>query len=216
MTFVTVQEKANGLFCMLNEFKPKTGNMTINSLKELKTLLGGNERLFLLLYKSGAEQSDCSLKRVDAARQDSKFPLYTSDVNFVRDIHPEYGITSAPTLLEFRDGQLKNIYKGCQTEEFYTNILAGSGFEASSPGQGKPAKRVTVYTTPTCTWCTTIKTYLKEKNISFTEVNVAADPARAQEMVRKSGQQGVPQTDINGQIVVGFDKKRINELLEIR
>jgi len=190
--------------------------MTINSLKELKSLLGGNERLFLLLYKSGAEQSDCSLKRVEADMGNSKFPVYASDVNRVKDIHPEYGITSAPALLEFREGQLKNVYKGCQTEEFYINILTGSGFLATSPGQGKPAKRVTVYTTPTCTWCTTIKTYLKEKNVSFTEVNVAADPSRAQEMVRKSGQQGVPQTDINGQIVVGFDKQRINELLEIR
>jgi len=73
-----------------------------------------------------------------------------------------------------------------------------------------------VYTTPTCTWCNTIKTYFKEKNINFTEINVAADPSRAEEMVRKSGQQGVPQTDINGQVVVGFDKQRINELLEIR
>jgi glutaredoxin len=47
-------------------------------------------------------------------------------------------------------------------------------------------------------------------------VDVAADPARAEEMVKKSGQQGVPQTDINGQVVVGFDKNRINQLLEIQ
>ena len=137
-------------------------------------------------------------------------------MNEVKDIHSAYGITTAPSLLEFAGGKLKNVIRGCQTEDYYTSALAGTGFAAVQTKDGKPAKRVTVYTTPTCTWCNTIKTYFKEKNINFTEVNVAADPARAEEMVRKSGQQGVPQTDINGQIVVGFDKNRINELLDIR
>ena len=51
--------------------------------------------------------------------------------------------------------------------------------------------------------------------IRYREINVAADQKAAEEMVRKSGQQGVPQTDINGQIVVGFDKTKLNSLLGI-
>jgi len=56
---------------------------------------------------------------------------------------------------------------------------------------------------------------LQENGIQYREVNVAADQKAAEAMVRKSGQQGVPQTEINGQIIVGFDKTRINSLLGI-
>ena len=79
----------------------------------------------------------------------------------------------------------------------------------------KAAKNVTVYTTPTCSWCTTVKRYLNENGIHYREIDVAADQKAAEEMVKKSGQQGVPQTDINGQVVVGYDKTKINMLLGI-
>lgn len=189
--------------------------MTLNSFDQLKKALQENDKLFLLIYKSGSEQSDCARERIEVAGSDADVPVFYADVNQVKDIHTAYGITTAPSLLEFAGQKLKNVIRGCQAESFYASALAGRGFTSIQNADGKPAKRVTVYTTPTCTWCNTIKTYFKEKNINFTEVNVAADPARAEEMVRKSGQQGVPQTDINGQVVVGFDKNRINELLEI-
>lgn len=189
--------------------------MVLKSYEQLKQVLQDNEKLFLLIYKSGSEQSDCARDRMEVAGKHSDIPFYFADVNEVKDIHTAYGITTAPSLLEFADRKLRNVIRGCQTESYYASALSGKGFTSIHQADGKPAKRVTVYTTPTCTWCNTIKTYFKEKNINFTEVNVAADPARAEEMVKKSGQQGVPQTDINGQVVVGFDKNRINELLEI-
>ncbi|HDR52963.1 MAG TPA: NrdH-redoxin [Mariniphaga anaerophila] len=82
-------------------------------------------------------------------------------------------------------------------------------------GEKKSQKNVTVYTTPTCTWCNTIKRHLQEYGIRYREVDVSRDQKAAEEMVRRSGQQGVPQTDINGEIIVGFDKPRINRLLGI-
>ncbi len=72
---------------------------------------------------------------------------------------------------------------------------------------------VTIYTTPTCPWCQVAKRYLASRNIPYTEVNVAADPAAALEMIQKSGQQGVPVLDIDGEIVIGFDRARIDQLL---
>jgi glutaredoxin len=57
---------------------------------------------------------------------------------------------------------------------------------------------------------------LRKNRVPFTDVDVSRDPNAAEELVRRTGQQGVPQTDIDGEIVVGFDKKRINELLEIQ
>ncbi|MEX2372054.1 MAG: glutaredoxin domain-containing protein [Bacteroidales bacterium] len=190
--------------------------MHINSFNELQTALKEHKNLFLLLYKSGSGQSDCALQNIRIAEKAAGREVLLADVNNVRDIHPQYGVNSAPSMLEFTGGKLKNVIKGCQTEEYYRSTLSGTGFSIQPAGDEKPAKRVTVYTTPTCTWCNTIKTYFREKKINFTEVNVASDPARAEEMAKKSGQQGVPQTDINGKMVIGFDKNRINELLEIR
>lgn len=74
---------------------------------------------------------------------------------------------------------------------------------------------VIVYSSPIWPWCTKVKDYLDSKDVSYTEYNVSEDRARAFEMVRKSGQQGVPVLDINGEIVVGFDQEKIDSLLEL-
>lgn len=74
---------------------------------------------------------------------------------------------------------------------------------------------VKVYTTNSCPWCTKVKTYLTNNQISYEEVNVGLDRVAASEMVRKSGQMGVPVIDINGSVVVGFDKSKIDRLLGI-
>jgi glutaredoxin-like YruB-family protein len=72
---------------------------------------------------------------------------------------------------------------------------------------------VIVYSTSTCPWCTKVKEYLNSNDIEFTEYNVQTDREKAMEMVEKSGQRGVPVLDINGTIVVGFDKENIDNLL---
>jgi len=75
------------------------------------------------------------------------------------------------------------------------------------------AHSVTVYSTPTCPWCTRAKAYLKELGVDYVEKDVSVDVAAAREMVRLSGQMGVPVLSIDGNIVIGFDKRRIDELL---
>ncbi len=72
---------------------------------------------------------------------------------------------------------------------------------------------VIMYSTPTCTYCRLAKDYLRQQKIQFTEYNVASDKRRAEEMTRKSGQMGVPVLDINGRILVGFDKSQIERAL---
>jgi glutaredoxin-like YruB-family protein len=74
---------------------------------------------------------------------------------------------------------------------------------------------VTVYSTPACSWCTAAKEHLQAHNVVFEDVDVSADMARAREMVERTGQYGVPVLDIDGEIVVGFDRARINALLGI-
>lgn len=75
------------------------------------------------------------------------------------------------------------------------------------------AKSIIVYSTPTCPWCIRVKQFLKENNVLFLDWDVSADKLAADEMVKKSGQMGVPVLDIDGEIIVGFDKDRIKQLL---
>jgi len=75
-------------------------------------------------------------------------------------------------------------------------------------------KRVEVYTTPTCPWCTKTKSFLKEKNIRFQEFDISSDEEARSEMARKSGQMGVPVIEIDGRIIVGFDHELITKALE--
>ena len=74
---------------------------------------------------------------------------------------------------------------------------------------------VIVYSTPTCPWCHRVKDYLREKGVKFTDIDVSADREKAMEMIEKSGQRGVPVIDIGGEMVVGFDKERIDGLLKL-
>lgn len=73
---------------------------------------------------------------------------------------------------------------------------------------------VKVYSTPACPWCTVAKKYLTSKNVKFEDVDVSKSSEAAFEMVRKSGQRGVPVIDINGNIIVGFDQATIDKLIQ--
>ena len=70
---------------------------------------------------------------------------------------------------------------------------------------------VTIYTTKTCPWCKKTKEFLKQNKIKYGEKDVSADQKSAQEMMKKSGQMGVPVLDINGKIIIGFDPEAIKK-----
>ncbi len=74
---------------------------------------------------------------------------------------------------------------------------------------------VKVYSTPTCPYCHMAKSFLKENNITFTDVDVAADQKAAKEMVEKTGQMGVPVIEVNGKFIVGFDKEALKRELRL-
>lgn len=76
-------------------------------------------------------------------------------------------------------------------------------------------KKVIVYSTPTCPYCIRTKQFLNENNIAFENFDVSSDQERVEEMVKKSGQMGVPVLDIEGEIIVGFDKERIRQALKL-
>lgn len=78
-----------------------------------------------------------------------------------------------------------------------------------------PSKKnaVTIYSTPTCSYCKMAKEFFKENKIDYKEINVADDSMAAQDMIRKSGQSGVPVIEVNGNIIIGFDKPALKKAL---
>ena len=81
--------------------------------------------------------------------------------------------------------------------------------------ENKPQPYVIVFSTPTCSFCNMAKKYFREKGIKFKDVDVSRDMAAARDMIRRSGQQGVPVIDIGGKIVIGFDRLKIDKYLNL-
>lgn len=201
----------------LHQIKTTMAIHTILSMSELQKKLRNDQKNYLLLYKSGSESSDCSFRNLqNAANQLESANVMVADVKEVRDIHTAYNINSVPSMLVFEGDKFINVVKGCNEPAFYISLFEESYFHAASQTQEPRQKRVTVYSTPSCSWCNTLKSYLKQHNIKFTDIDVSKNQQAAEQMVRRSGQQGVPQTDIEGQIIVGFDKNRINSILGIQ
>jgi len=76
-------------------------------------------------------------------------------------------------------------------------------------------RKITVYSTATCPHCIRLKEFLKNNNVVFENIDVSSDPVRTDEMVKKSGQMGVPVIEIDGEIIVGFDRDAISQKLGI-
>lgn len=79
-----------------------------------------------------------------------------------------------------------------------------------------PKSKVLVYSTDACPWCIKAKEFLRTNNIAFTSINVGTSTKAAQEMVKKSGQQGVPVIDVQGTIIVGFDESALRKALGMK
>ncbi len=75
---------------------------------------------------------------------------------------------------------------------------------------------IRVFSTPMCPYCVTLKKFLTEHKIEFQEIDVSVDRAMADEMIQKSGQSGVPVIEIDGEMVIGFDRGKISQLLNIK
>jgi glutaredoxin-like YruB-family protein len=88
--------------------------------------------------------------------------------------------------------------------------------EKTKKEKKRKKNRVIVFSTPTCSYCNMAKQYFRRNKIRFKDVDVSRDEAAARDLVRRTGQMGVPVIDINGKLIVGFDKPQINRLLDIK
>ncbi len=74
-------------------------------------------------------------------------------------------------------------------------------------------KKVKVYSTSTCPFCIRAKQFLKDSAVSFEDIDVSMNHEAAQEMIKRTGQMAVPVIDIEGELIVGFNKDKIKKLL---
>ena len=72
-----------------------------------------------------------------------------------------------------------------------------------------------IYSTPTCVYCKTLKGYFKKNDIDFEDIDISKDESQLQKMIKDSGQMAVPVVDIDGEVIIGFDKQKIDALLKI-
>ena len=86
----------------------------------------------------------------------------------------------------------------------------------SRTAKKKKQPKVLIFTTPTCSWCKRAMNYFRAHQIKFKKIDVTKDPVAARDMQRMSGQMGVPVIKIGKDVIVGFDKPRIDKLLDIR
>jgi len=170
---------------------------------------------FVNAASSASRRTKPELEAFAAAHPDAT--VYVVDTASVRDVHGPLGVTAVPTVAVVQDGKVTQRVVGYNTRAAYEAALLGPGIALDGSGAGgdKAAHRVTVYTGPTCIWCTRVKAYLDEKRVRYKEVDVSRDPRAAQALVAKTGQTGVPQLDIDGTWIVGFDKARIDKLLNL-
>ncbi len=77
------------------------------------------------------------------------------------------------------------------------------------------SKKIRIYSTPTCTYCIILKKYLSEKGIDYEDLDVSENEEAQKEMIEKTKQMGVPVIDIEGEIIIGFDKEKIDKILNL-
>jgi len=176
-----------------------------------------NDFIIIIFHADSSEKSKKAFDILKMVKDENpKVPIFGVNASKVKDIHPIYGINMVPAVLILKNGKTSNIIYGVHDKHYYETLLYDTHVSTSSRKEGEKQHRVVVYTSSTCSWCGAVKSYLKKNRIFFREVDISRDEKAGQDLVRRSGQMGVPQTDIDGRIVVGFDKARLDAILGIR
>lgn len=173
--------------------------------------------LVLLFWGDFSPAAGRALSELKRFTQDYRdIPVYAVDVGKIKTIHKEYGVHSVPTILTIKNDKVLRSFEGVESAAFYGIHLGGAAPAHLSRPAKKKVNRVTVYSGPGCPACGTLKAYLRQNNISFREIDIGRDQQAAEKLIKRSGQRAIPQTDINGRLVVGFDQNKLNNLLGIK
>ncbi len=185
----------------------------VKNLEHFNQIKKEKDFFILIFYTEKSEKSKEVVKIFKEIKEENKeVAIFSVNASEVKDIHPLFGINTVPTVVAVKNGEISKIIYGVQNKQYYQMLLYDAPIKQK---EKRKFKNVIVYTSPNCPWCSTVKSYLRQHGISFREVDISKDEREAERLVRKSGQMGVPQTEINGKIVVGFDKSKLDNLLGI-
>jgi glutaredoxin-like YruB-family protein len=174
-----------------------------------------NDLLVLLFHGNFSPASKRALAELEQfSTHDSHVPVYALDVEKVKGVHKHFDVKTVPTVVALKNGDVAHRLEGVESAQFYARLFSGSRASASKTTKaGGPAHRVIVYSGPSCPYCGAAKAYLRRQGVSFRDIDISRDQHAAQSLVRRSGQMGVPQIDIDGHLIVGFDKAKIDRML---
>jgi glutaredoxin-like YruB-family protein len=172
------------------------------------------EYLIILFYGGFSSASKRALSELEQfSKEDGKAPVYGIDVEKVKGVHKQFGVERVPNVVALRRGKVTQRLEGVESAGFYARVLSGANPSHYKTGKGTAPRHVIVYSGPGCPACGSAKAYLRRQGISFREVDIARDQNAAQSLVRRSGQMAVPQIDIDGQLIVGFDREKIDRII---
>jgi len=172
------------------------------------------EFLILVFYGNFSSVSKRALAELENfSKENKEVPIYVIDVEKVKGVHKQFGVENVPTVLALEKEKITRRIEGVESAQFYTRILYGANSLPYKSGKKAVSHRVVVYSGPGCPACGTAKAYLRRRGINFRVVDIARDQHAAERLVRRSGQMAVPQIDIDGHLIVGFDQAKIDRLL---
>ncbi len=185
----------------------------VNNLDDFIKHKNEQDFFFLVFYTDSSESSKKALSLLEDLHKEYKdVPGYAVNASQVKDIHPVVNVNSVPTVLAFKNGKIVKNIQGLQTKDHYEMLFYDSPVRSDGNGTEKQ-HNVIVYSTPSCSWCNRLKQHLRKNRVPFRDVDVSRDQRAAQNLMERTGQTGVPQTEIDGQWIVGFDQNRIDRLL---
>lgn len=141
-------------------------------------------------------------------------PSILVDVGQVKGVHKRLGVSSVPTVVLVDGSTVLQKVAGVQTDEYYERALLMPSTGANTGTKDdKPHHNTVLYVGASCPWCTRARNYLRKQRVQFREIDISKNQGEADRLVSRSGNKGVPQLNIDGHWVVGFDKPKINKLL---
>jgi glutaredoxin-like YruB-family protein len=187
----------------------------IENFKHLGQVQGKNKKFLVLFFYAGFSSSaKRALTEIEQfSKENKEIPVYIIDVEKVKGVHKQFGVENVPTAIALEKSKVAHTIEGVQSAQFYTRIFAGIYFLHYKSGKKTATHRVIVYSGPGCPACGTAKAYLRRRGISFRDIDISRDQHAAENLVRRSGQMAVPQIDIDGHLIVGFDRARIDQLI---
>ncbi len=169
---------------------------------------------FLGAFSDAARRARPQLE--EFASEAEEVPVFAVDVEQADGLHKDFGITEVPTVMAVEKGEIKKCVKGVHSSRFYKMHFGGNSSSRSTKDGKRDARNVVVYSSPGCPACTQVKNYLRRHGISYQTVDISRDEKAARKITQRSGQMAVPQTDIDGTLVVGFNQGKLNKLLGIQ